>query len=737
MLAATTPGLLMTKEEILLTLTLGDVSTPLTTASLLPLRRTTTSKNEPTLIAFFFLVLNSYFILYFMFHREKGSLVREYASEKLVIESWGKDSLRVRSIMRPAFEDEEWALFHRERSEAPDISIPGDGSASITHGLITARVDPRGQITFLNQKGEVLLEEFMRVRLGNMEKGDGQVDQAAITYFNSALSIYPREFKPILGGDYALTVRFESRPEEKLFGMGQYQHGFLNQKNCVLELAQRNSQASVPFALSSLGYGFLWNNPAIGKVSFGKNCTEWTAISTKQMDYWITAGDRPAEILANYAEVTGTVPMMPEYGLGLWQSKLRYQTQDELLAVAREYKRRGLPLDVIVADFFHWPMQGEYKFDPDYWPDPAAMIEELEAMGIKLMVSVWPTIDRNSSQFAEMRERGLLVRTERGVATTMEFLGDTVFYDPTNPKAREYVWKVIKQNYHDKGVRIFWLDEAEPEYAVYDFDHYRYHLGPNVQVGNIYPLKYAQGFYEGMTAEKQENIVNLARCAWAGSQRYGALIWSGDIDSSFESLRNQLAAGLNMGLAGIPWWTTDIGGFHGGVNDDPSFRECLIRWFQFATFSPVLRMHGDREPHSKPLSTTGGGKCVSGAPNELWSFGEEVLAILEKYLRLRERLRPYTRGLMSAAHTSGSPIIRPLFYDFPADDEAWAIEDAYMFGPDLLVAPILFEGQRARDVYLPSGERWISHGSGEVFDGGQTVNESAPLDHLPVFERKK
>jgi alpha-D-xyloside xylohydrolase len=727
----------MTKEEILLTLTLGDVSTPLTTASLLPLRRTTTSKNEPTLIAFFFLVLNSYFILYFMFHREKGSLVREYASEKLVIESWGKDSLRVRSTMRPAFEDEEWALFHRERSEAPDISIPGDGSASITHGLITARVDPRGQITFLNQKGEVLLEEFMRVRLGNMEKGDGQVDQAAITYFNSALSIYPREFKPILGGDYALTVRFESRPEEKLFGMGQYQHGFLNQKNCVLELAQRNSQASVPFALSSLGYGFLWNNPAIGKVSFGKNCTEWTAISTKQMDYWITAGDRPAEILANYAEVTGTVPMMPEYGLGLWQSKLRYQTQDELLAVAREYKRRGLPLDVIVADFFHWPMQGEYKFDPDYWPDPAAMIEELEAMGIKLMVSVWPTIDRNSSQFAEMRERGLLVRTERGVATTMEFLGDTVFYDPTNPKAREYVWKVIKQNYHDKGVRIFWLDEAEPEYAVYDFDHYRYHLGPNVQVGNIYPLKYAQGFYEGMTAEKQENIVNLARCAWAGSQRYGALIWSGDIDSSFESLRNQLAAGLNMGLAGIPWWTTDIGGFHGGVNDDPSFRECLIRWFQFATFSPVLRMHGDREPHSKPLSTTGGGKCVSGAPNELWSFGEEVLAILEKYLRLRERLRPYTRGLMSAAHTSGSPIIRPLFYDFPADDKAWAIEDAYMFGPDLLVAPILFEGQRARDVYLPSGERWISHGSGEVFDGGQTVNESAPLDHLPVFERKK
>ena len=296
-----------------------------------------------------------------MFSLENGSLVREYVGEKLVIEPWGKDGLRVRCTMRPAFEGEDWALLRRGRLEAPDISIPGDGSASITHGRITARIDPRGQITFRNQTGAVLLEEFMRVRLGDMQRGDEQVDQASVTYFNSALSIYPREFKPILGGDYALTVRFESSPEEKIFGMGQYQHGFLNHKNCLLELAHRNSQASVPFALSSLGYGFLWNNPAIGKVSFGKNCTEWTAISTKQLDYWITTGDEPAEILANYAEVTGTVPMMPEYGFGLWQSKLRYQTQDELLSVAREYKRRGLPLDVIVADFFHWPMQGEYR----------------------------------------------------------------------------------------------------------------------------------------------------------------------------------------------------------------------------------------------------------------------------------------------------------------------------------------------------------------------------------------
>jgi alpha-D-xyloside xylohydrolase len=670
-------------------------------------------------------------------YQTNNALAREFAGEQLIIEAWGKDSLRVRSTMRSSFEDQDWALLQAGPSDAPGIAIRDDGSASITHGRITARIDPRGQIAFFNQKGDLLLEEFMRVRLGNTVTADGQIDQAAVTYFNSALSIYPREFKPITGGDYSLTARFESRPDEKIFGMGQYQHGFLNQKNCVLELAQRNSQASVPFALSSLGYGFLWNNPAIGKVSFGKNCTEWTAISTKQLDYWITAGDEPAEIMANYAGVTGTVPIMPEYGIGLWQCKLRYRTQDELLYVAREYKRRGLPIDVIVVDFFHWPLQGEYKFDSDFWPDPDAMVAELESMGIKLMVSIWPTIDRNSSQFPEMYAKGLLVRTERGVITTMEYLGDTVFYDATNPKAREHVWKVVKQNYYDKGVRIFWLDEAEPEYAVYDFDHYRYYLGPNLQVGNIYPLKYAQGFYEGMAAAGQENIVNLLRCAWAGSQRYGALVWSGDIDSSFESLRNQLVAGLNMGLAGIPWWTTDIGGFHGGVNDDPSFRECLVRWFQFATFSAVLRMHGDREPHSPSLSSSGGGMCISGAPNELWSYGDEVYAILEKYLRLRERMRPYVRSLMSAAHLRGSPIFRPLFYDFPADERAWNIEDVYMFGPDVLVAPILFEGQRSREVYLPTGARWISHGNGRTFEGGQVVNEPAPLDHLPVFLREE
>jgi alpha-D-xyloside xylohydrolase len=605
----------------------------------------------------------------------------------------------------------------------------GDHGASIRNGKIEARLDKAGNLSVYNSRGELLLKEYVRNRRDRMSENC------------SALDIEGREFKPIIGGDYTITLRLESlSPNEKIYGMGQYQQPCLNLKGCDLELAHRNSQASVPFALSSLGYGFLWNNPAVGRVVFGKNMTTWTAFSAKSLDYWITAGDSPSEIEEAYAGATGTVPMMPGYGMGFWQCKLRYQTQEELLAVARGYRKRGIPLSVIVIDFFHWPYQGDWRFDPLYWPDPGAMIAELKEMGVELMVSVWPTVDRRSENFTEMLETGCLIRTERGYRIGMDFQGNSVHYDATNPEARSFIWKKVKQNYYDKGIRIFWLDEAEPEYSVYDFDHYRYHLGPDLQIGNVYPLMYAKTFFDGMREAGQEQVVNLLRCAWAGSQRYGALVWSGDIHSSFASLRNQLAAGLNMGIAGIPWWTTDIGGFHGGVVTDPRFHELLIRWFQWGCFCPVMRLHGDREPHKPPMGTEGGAACVSGADNEIWSYSEEVYRICEKYIRLREKLRPYIEGLMKAAHEKGSPVIRPLFYDFPEDRGAWDIEDQYLFGPDFLVAPVLYEGQRERELYLPvlkdGGEFWTDVWTGKQYGGGGRITIAAPLEQIPVFSRR-
>lgn len=250
-----------------------------------------------------------------------------------------------------------------------------------------------------------------------------------------------------------------------------------------------------------------------------------------------------------------------------------------------------------------------------------------------------------------------------------------------------------------------------------------------MQIGNIYPKCYAQAFYEGMEATGQKNIVNLLRCAWAGSQRFGALVWSGDIASSWGSFRNQLAAGLNMGLAGVPWWTTDIGGFHGGNPSDPKFRELLIRWFQWGTFCPVMRLHGDREPKPEGQPTS------SGADNEVWSYGEEAYPILVKYLKMREELRDYTRELMKQAHEKGSPVMRTLFYEFPKDQRCWEIETQYMYGDKYLVTPILEPEQKEISVYLPKGAKWQQWGEKETHEGGKEVQVACPIESMPVFVR--
>ena len=657
-----------------------------------------------------------------MFEVNGNRLIYHFDAEEVWIEAWGKNAVRVRVTKNAKMPENDWAL-SVPQSEAGEIKVH-EKYASLKNGKLNLKITSGGKITIEKADGTLVMEEYWRNR---RDFSDPKL---------SSIEVEGREFKPNVGGDYHVTMRWESiDPKEKIYGMGQYQQRNMDHKGTDLELAHRNSQASVPFAVSSLGYGFLWNNPAVGRAVFGKNIMSFEAYATKVIDYWFVVGDTPAEIVNAYGKVTGTVPKMPEYGLGFWQCKLRYQTQEELLEVAREYKKRNIPLDMIVVDFFHWPKQGEWKFDKTYWPDPQKMIKEINDMGTEVMVSIWPTVDRESENYEEMLEKGFLIRTERGFRVGLNFEGATIHYDATNPKARDYVWEKAKENYYKLGVKTFWLDEAEPEYTVYDFDNYRYFLGTDLEVGNIYPVEYAKTFYEGMEKEGQKNIVNLLRCAWAGSQKYGALVWSGDIASTFESMRNQLVAGLNMGMAGIPWWTTDIGGFHGGNPEKEDFRELFVRWFQWGAFCPVMRLHGDREPRQPQYGTTGGATCRSGAPNEIWSYGEKVYEICKSYIELRESMRDYIRSLMEEAHEKGSPVIRTLFYEFPEDKDAWEIEDEYMFGSKYLVAPILNLGQRERKVYLPKDAKWLCNTDKEIYEGGTEVTVPAPLETMPVFER--
>ena len=664
-----------------------------------------------------------------MLENRSGKLFYQNSGEQLQIEAWGKNALRVRATQRRDFDPRDWALDPRDagcgevqiqkttgsnRMGFPETKWTG----SITNGMLTAEINENGVLCFKNDRGELLLKEYSRCLQ----------DETSM-----ALAIPAREYRLPHGDLFETHVHFCPNRQEKIFGMGQYQQHELNLKGCVLELAQRNSQVSVPFCISSLGYGFLWNNPAIGSVAFAANGTEWIAKATRQIDYLVIAGPTPAEIHETYMTLTGLPPMMPEYGLGFWQCKLRYASQEELLSVARKYHEQGIPVDVIVCDFFHWPAEGDFCFDPDLWPDPAAMCRELAEMGMRLMVSVWPTVEQRSKNFAEMREKGFLTRCDQGVqATMMMGVGHALFYDATNPDARAYVWDRIRENYWDKGARLYWLDVAEPEYTGYSFETYRYALGSDMEVGNIYPRFYLKGFYDGMISEKDPAPISLIRSAWVGSAKYGALVWSGDILSNFECFHRQVVAGLNIGLAGIPWWTTDIGGFHGARGDDPAFRELFARWFAYGCFCPVMRLHGSREPWHEVAP----GKTPSGADNEIWSFGEENFALCRKYIALRERMRDYNRQQMKEAHLHGTPVIRPLFYDAPEDSEAWEPDDEYMFGPDLLVAPVLEAGASERRVYLPAGHRWVNAWTGEILEGGRTVTVPAPLDIIPVFGRE-
>jgi len=656
-----------------------------------------------------------------------ATLVWRGDGETLVVEPWGRDSVRVRSALGDVV-DADWALVTPDPAAHDGARVTVDGSsATLTNGRIRVTATATSGKDW--QTGAITAD----CRLA-FEDADGRALFSEVGS-GGALKVRARTYTPLPGGGVRAGLALATPSGEHLTGMGQYQQDHVDLKGCTLELAHRNSQASVPFVRSSAGYGFLWHNPAIGRATFAANGTQWTAESCRQLDYWVTAGATPADVSRRYAEATGHAPMMPEHGLGFWQCKLRYSSQDELLTVAREHVRRGLPLDVIVADFFHWPHMGDFRFEDEFWPDPAAMVAELRELGVELMVSVWPQVSLDSENFAEMVRRNLLVRTNRGIDVQMWFGGPSRFVDVTNPQARAFLWERCRDGYAQHGIRLFWLDEAEPEYGVYDHDAYRYHAGQGLEVGNLYPQAFSRAFWEGQTGDGEAGVVNLVRCAWAGSQRYGALVWSGDIHSDFPTLRRQIVAGVHMGAAGIPWFTTDIGGFGGGRTDDPAFHELLVRWFQVGTFLPVMRLHGDRAPASPVRAADGSERNPTGAGNELWSFGDAVYDVLERYVHLREDLRDYTRELMAAAHTDGQPVMRGLAHEFPDDAHAWEVADEFLYGPSLLVAPVLEAGATSRSVWLPAGATWTSLVTGEVHDGGRWVDVAAPLATIPVFTR--
>ena len=612
--------------------------------------------------------------------------------ELVVIEPYGPDCVRVRATRCGSVSDEGWTLMPPEECAA---AVTADGGrAEIKNGRVSAEIyDVWGGYRLVFYKDG---REILRTK----EEGD------------------PVRRYEHRGGDcYKITALFEANGGEHIYGLGQEQQDYFDRKGCAGELLHYNTKSSLPVIYSSLGYGFFWNNPSPGRWEFTNNHTLWQADSSAQADYLVFAGDGPAETMKIYCRLTGFSPEMPEWAAGFWQCKLRYESQDDLLEVARRYHELGVPVDAIVIDYFHWTEQGDWDFDPELWPDPKAMCDELKSLGIRPVVSIWPTINPASRNYRPMNDENMLVRTENGQYGIFDFYGQQTFIDPTNPRTREYVWEQVKKSYYSYGIKTFWLDEAEPEVHPQQFGNLRFYLGNGAQMAMLYPYYYAKTFYDGLKSEGETEIVSLTRAAWPGSQRFGAVVWNGDIPSTFEALYQSIVSGLSMSVCGIPWWNSDIGGFHQGDTESDYFRELIVRWFQFGLFCPVMRLHGARKRMTGQIDRHPGVKERSGGDNEIGSFGEKNYPVLRDLILLRERLKPYILKHMKAAAETGAPLMRPMFFDFPEDGVCYGLSDQYMFGPDILFAPIYRQGQTDRRVYLPEG-RWIRTLDGTVHGGG-------------------
>lgn len=580
-------------------------------------------------------------------------------------------------------------------------------TACLQTGNLTVRIENNGRCSYYAGERRILWE---------------QPEQT--------FSMHYRNYRNIGSGLWSMRVSFEPQETEQFYGLGHERMNVFSKKGCTVDLRHLNTKSTIPYVYSSLGYGFLWNMPSTGLVELGNNRTRWYSDCAKTMDYVVIEGN-PKEACCKLTDLTGHAPKMPEWALGFWQSKLRYETQEQLLSVARKYKELNVPLSVIVVDYFHWTEQGDYKFDPVYWPDPKKMAEELHEMGIRLMVSMWPTINENSENYAYMVDHNMLLRTASGSNRVFDFYGPQAEIDATNPDTRQFIWKKLKQNYIDNGVDLMWFDEAEPEVHPEHFDNLIMHAGRGDEVALIYPYYYAQLVYDGMKEMGRDDIITLTRAAYTGVQRFGALVWSGDIRSDFESLTEQVKAGLHMSMCGIPWWNTDIGGFYGGNIESEEFRELIVRWFQYGVFSPVMRIHGSRDGHDRTRDI----KEPTGGDNEIWSFGEKNLPILKELIRLRYRLIPYISKQMDIASEEGIPVMRPMFLEFPKDTTCYETGDQYMFGDEILFAPITKKGQTKRKVYLPKGT-WVLTKDRVVYEGNQWVEISAEIQEFIAFVKE-
>jgi alpha-D-xyloside xylohydrolase len=635
---------------------------------------------------------------------------------------------------------------------------------------ITVTIDvTNGAVTFKSKDGKLLLAE--------PKEGGKAFDVPSIFEMKT----------------WKVQQSFLSPSDELQYGLGQHQEGIFNIRGVPIRLSQANTNISVPFLLSSKGYGLLWNNasltdfnpadqpiaidPSTGKGKFNTGAkgtygfvltsdnrdrltvdvgdrhvidlqNVWTPTSGsgvvdlqdnkeyeatakggpggvqlavrppqdtttfrsevgQAIDYYFFYGPELNRVVADYRQLTGEAPLFPRWAYGYWQCRERYHSQQEILDTAAEFRRRKIPVDALVQDWQYWGKYGwsAMKFDEDHYPKPKEMLDQLHSEDLHLMISIWSRSGEDTDVYKRMSAHSLLV-------------SGTPWTDFFNPEAQKAFWSELNKGIFKDGMDAWWMDASEPEFDI--LKGRQTFLGPGESVRNAYPLYVTKAIYEGQRATTdRKRVVILTRSAFAGQQRNAAGSWSGDVTANWITLRRQIAAGLSFGMSGLPYWTTDVGGFFRPEDQYTSadYHELLIRWFQYGVFCPIFRVHGYK----------------SNA--ELWNYGSVVERILTQYDELRYRLLPYIYSSAWGVTHRGETLMRALPLDYSLDLRARGIPDQFLFGAALLINPVTSKGAEQRALYLPAGTEWVDFWTGRHTSGGQTITAEAPLDRIPIYSR--
>ncbi|MBF4473481.1 TIM-barrel domain-containing protein [Flavobacterium sp. HJJ] len=549
---------------------------------------------------------------------------------------------------------------------------------------------------------------------------------------------------------YIVHQSFELDKGEPIYGLGQHQRGNLSQRNQNYRLEQGNLDDVVPFFQSIKGYGIFWDNYSPTDFKDDTAATSFTSDVGDGIDYYFMYGATSDGVIGQMRTLTGIAPMFPLWTFGYWQSKERYKSQQEIVDVIKEYRRLGVPLDGIIQDWQYWGsnyLWNSMDFLNADFNKPQKMIDEIHALNAHFAISIWSSFGPMTKQFRELKEKKMLLNfktwPETGYDTwpaDPDYPSGVLPYDPYNPEARAIYWRYLNAGLFSKGIDGWWMDSTEPDHMQAkpsDYDNQTY-LGSFRKVRNAYPLMSVGGVYTNQrAAASDKRVFILTRSAFAGQQRYGANTWSGDTNSSWQTLRQQIPAGLNFSLSAIPYWNSDIGGFFLGnyknATTNPEYKELYTRWLAFGTFCPMMRSHG------------------TDAPREIYQFGKKgdrVYDAIEKFINLRYSLLPYIYSASRDVTAHNSSMMRALFMDFKNDSKTWDNTQEYMFGKFLLINPVTqpmytdkngsvitenYSSAKSQETYLPEGSDWYDFWSNTKFEGGRKVSRETPLDIIPVY----